>query len=349
MIPHSKPTINQEEISVLSRVLKSGFISQGRLTAEFEERFRKYIGVRYAVATNSGTSALHLALLALKIKPQEEVIIPSYVCAAVLNAVNYIGAVPKIADISSEDFNINIGSVKKKISRRTKTIIVPHMFGVAADMDGLLKLGIPVIEDCALSVGAAYKNRKAGSFGLISVYSFYATKMLTTAEGGMLLTNGRHIWNAVLGLRDYDNKEDYKIRYNYKMSDVAAAMGLAQLKRLSLFISRRQKIAQMYNKSLDGLGIQLPYPAQHKTHTYFRYIIRTDRNAGDIISRLNRSGIEAKKPVFKPLHTYLGLSDRDYPVTSQVYRTAVSLPIYPGLSDRQARFIIDKVKQVLRD
>jgi perosamine synthetase len=348
IIPHSKPSISEEEIAAVHSVLESGFIAEGRLVREFENKFRKYIGVRYALSTNSGTSALHLALLALKIKPEDEVIIPSYVCTAVLNAVNYVGAVARIADINRDDFNISAASAKQKISRRTRAIIVPHMFGMPADMDALKALGLPIIEDCALSVGAAYKDRKVGSFGLVSIFSFYATKVLTCAEGGMLLTNAKLICAAVSDLKDYDNRERYRVRYNYKMSDFAAALGLTQLKRLDEFVSRRQKIAAQYNKGLADLGVRLPLSTVDKIHIYFRYIICYQNKADMLINALKRLGIEAKKPIYKPLHIYLNLSNKAYPAATDIYKSAVSLPIYPGLKDGQVKSIIAKVKKALR-
>jgi len=348
-IQHSKPSIGKEEVKAVNSVLKSGYISSGKLTRSFEERFARFIGAHFAVATNSGTSALHLALLALKIKPQDEVIIPSYVCTAVLNAVNYVGATAKVADINISDFNINAESVRGLVSRKTKAIIVPHMFGMAADMDELLKLNIPIIEDCALSLGTTYRGKKVGSFGRLSVFSFYATKMMTTAEGGMVVTTNSNLYNYVSDLKEYDHKEFYRLRYNYKMSDLAAALGLAQLSRLKEFISRRQKIAKMYNIGLRDLGIRLPYPKDYKAHTYFRYVIRTGRSSESIIKKLNQLGIEAKRPLFRPLHLYLGLNKKQYPETEEVYRTAVSLPIYPELTDSQVRFVITSVKKALHD
>lgn len=348
MISHSKPTIKKEEIEAVSNVLRQGFISQGPLVRQFEEKFCKFMASHYAQATNSGTSALHLALLALKIKPADEIIIPSFVCTAVLNAVNYLRAIPKLVDINAHDFNINPESVENNISSRTKAIIVPHMFGEAADMTALLKFRIPIIEDCALSPGATFKNKKVGSFGLISIFSFYATKMMSTAEGGMVVTHDRAIYSFIADLTDYDNKQVYRVRYNYKMNELAAAMGIEQLKKLKSFILHRQKIAAMYNNGLADLGIKLPSSNNDKAHTYFRYIIRIPEKADVLITKLNQVSIEAKKPIFKPLHNYLGLKDQDYPVTSQVYKTALSLPIYPSLTDRQVKFIITKVRQVLK-
>ncbi|MBI4707528.1 MAG: DegT/DnrJ/EryC1/StrS family aminotransferase [Candidatus Omnitrophica bacterium] len=349
MIPHSKPSINFREIKFLNSVLKSGFIAEGKLTGKFEQGLADFIGMRFATAVNSGTSGLHLALLALKIRKGDEVIIPSYVCTAVLNAVNYTGATVKIVDIDPESFNICRFAVKEALTNKTKAIIVPHMFGLAADLRELLKLGVPVIEDCAMAVGATYKGQNIGSFGVISVFSFYATKMLTTAEGGMILTNDKKVSDFVRDLKDYDNKPDYHLRFNYKMNDLAAAMGLEQLKKIPEFISRRQRIAKMYNKSFADSGLILPLPVQNKEHVYFRYVIRSKNSADVLVEKLQKSGIEAKKPVFRPLHQYLRFKSSDFPSTNEVFKNTISLPIYPELSSQKARHIITKTLKAIVD
>jgi len=348
MIPHSKPTIGKEEMRAVTSVLKNGFITQGKVTERFEEKFRKFIGTRYSLAVNSGTSGLHLALLALRIKKGDEVIIPSYVCTALLNAVNYVGATPNIADINEDDFNISVDSVKKLLSRRTKAIIAPHMFGLSADVKALNKLGVPVIEDCAMSLGASCGNELVGSFGKIAIFSFYATKMMATAEGGMILTDDRRIYNYINDVRDYDNKSFYQVRYNFKATDLASSLGIVQLTKLPAFISRRQKIAAMYNSALADLDIVLPKANQQGKHIYFRYVIRTDKTADFLINKLRSLGIDAKKPVFRSIHIYLGLRQNDFPVTNRVYRSAVSLPIYPGLKDDQVKFVINKLRKALK-
>jgi len=348
MICHSKPSIGERELGAVGEVLKSGFIAQGKTVAAFEAAFAAYISRRYAVAVNSGTSALHLSLLALKVGAGDEVIVPSYVCTAVLNAVYYTGAIPRVVDITGSDFNISPQSVRKNICRRTKAVIVPHMFGLAADMDELLRLGVPIIEDCALSVGATYRGRKTGSFGQASVISFYATKVITTAEGGMVLTDNPRIRSFIADLREYDNKKSYRLRYNYAMPDISAAMGITQLRRLGGFILRRQKIAKMYNKALQESGLILPPAPPDRRHTYFRYVVRKEKGAGGFLRRLWGLDIEAKRPVYKPLHEYLRLSGKNYPHTRAAYASAVSLPIYPELTDSQAASVIRGVRAALK-
>ena len=346
MIAHSKPTIKKEELQAVNKILKSGQISQGDITRKFENGFSRYIGMRYGIAANSGTAALHLALLALKIKPKDEIIVPTYVCSAVLNAAGYVNASVKLVDIDPSDFNISIKDLKHKIGPKTKVIIVPHMFGMPADMDRLLSFDIPLIEDCALSLGATYKGKKVGSFGLISIFSFYATKLMTTGEGGMILTNDNKLANTMRDLREYDNKDNYLIRYNYKTTDLEAAMGLEQLKKLPSFIKRRQEISHMYTGGFSDLQVELPIEKKDRTHIYYRYVIKTKGNISYYLKRLSQQGIECKRPVYKPLHRYLKLKDNDFPGATKAYNCVISIPIYPSLENKEVEFIIKKIKKV---
>ncbi len=232
MIPHSRPTISKEDVSSVADNLIGGQIASGKETALFEKEMSEYIGALGGVATNSGTNALHLALKAIGVKMGDEVVLPSYVCASVLSAVNYTGATPVLADIESRGYNIDPESVEKKISKKTKAIIVPHMFGAPANLGKLLALGVPIIEDCAQSVGAEYIGKRVGSFGDLSVFSFYATKVLTTGQGGMVLTNSQKLLENLANLTKYDELEEYCIAYNYELADFSAALGRNQLRRL---------------------------------------------------------------------------------------------------------------------
>lgn len=351
MIKHSCPTIGQRESKSLNNVLKSRYLAQGNIVSKFEDSVVKYLGSKNikAVAVNSGTSALHLSLLSLGISKEDEVIIPSYVCSAVLNAVNYTGAKPVLADINMYDFNISIRSVKEKITRRTKAIIVAHQFGMPAEIDKFLSLGIPIIEDCAQSIGATYKNKKVGTFGKLSVFSFYATKMLTTGYGGMVISRDSKLINHIRDRIDYDNRDNYIQRYNYQMSDLSGSLGLVQIKQLDGFIRRRREIASRYTRYLSScpVGFILPTEQPDTTSVFYRYIIRHP-DADKIISQLNRNGIEAKRPIYKPLHRYLKLDHKNFPITEKIYRTAISLPIYPFLTDKQINYIIYNLSKILK-
>ena len=347
MIPHSKPTIDSDDINAVARVLKSCQLGQGLMVEKFETAFKQFIDMDRAVATNSGTAALHLALLAMGIGCEDEVVMPSYVCTAILNAVNYVGAIPRLADINLGDFNINVQDVKRKITQKTKAIIIPHLFGAPADMDDFLRLGIPTIEDCAQSIGALYKGKKTGSFGDISIFSFYATKMMTTGEGGMALTRSERLYKKMQNLRDYDEKENYEIRYNYKMTGFQAALGLSQLSKLPFFLARRRQIASIYNDKFNSHNVELPIIKEDRNHIFYRYAIRVHSDINSVFQRLRQNGVEVKSPVYQPLHRYLGLDSRDFPNTEEVANSVISIPIYPSLSDDEVGVISDAICRVI--
>ena len=184
IIPHSKPSLGLKEVAALMRVMQSGQIAQGTAVDVFEKELAQITGVKGAVAVSSGTAALHLGLLALGIGKGDEVLLPSYVCTALLNAIHYTHATPRLVDIHPDSFNIDASMVKKSLSKRSKAIIVPHLFGLPADLDDLLAMGVPVIEDCAHALGMSYHGKTVGGFGVFSFASFYATKLITTGEGG---------------------------------------------------------------------------------------------------------------------------------------------------------------------
>jgi perosamine synthetase len=342
--------MEQDDIKAVSEVLDSGQIAQGPKVVEFEKELSKFIDVKGGVATNSGTSALHLALLALDIKEGDEVIIPSYVCTALLNAINYVHAKPVITDINMEDFNMSVSDIEKKIDEKTKAIIVPHMFGLAADIDEILNFGVPIIEDCAQSIGATYKGKMVGSFGVISIFSFYATKMLATGEGGMAVSNSDELLERMRDLREYDFKSNYKVRYNYKMTDMQAALGISQLSKLPTFIDKRKLIARYYSKEFSRLEVVLPTTKKYKEHIFYRYVVRTNKDT-DIkkcFDGFKKKNVICDSPVYKPLHVYLGLSKKDFINTEEIMNSAISIPIYPSLTENEMNYVSSIVKEVLK-
>ena len=340
-IPHSRPTLGQAEAKAAAAVIASGNIAEGQIVQRFENTFAEKVGVSQAVAVSSGTAALHLTLLAMDIGPEDEVIFPSYVCTALLQAVQYVGARPIIADIDPATYNIDSDDVQKRISARTKAIIVPHMFGLAANLDKLLKLNVPIIEDCAQSVGATYHQQPVGTFGDAAIFSFYATKMLATGEGGMVLSDSTKIIERVRDLKAYDQKEADTVRYNYKMTDVHAAMGEVQLARLDDFIDRRKKIAHKYFNLLKLLNIKLPSDADE--HIYYRFVVGLKSDCNGLIQKMIQKGIGCARPVFLPIHSHLKLDG--YPVSDTVWDTSLSIPIYPSLKDSEVeRLVADFIK-----
>jgi len=346
IIPHSRPSIDQADIDAVSEVLSSGKIAQGEKVEEFENAVAHYVGKKFGVAVSSGTSALHLALLSLGIGPGDEVIMPSYVCASPYFATLHAGAVPKIVDIEISNFNICADTVKPRISSENKAIIVPHMFGSPAELDPLIELGVPVVEDCAQSLGAEYKSRRVGSLGELSVFSFYATKMITTGEGGMILTDNDETHAILVELRDYDKKALSPTRYNYKMTDLQASLGLSQLRKLPWFVEQRKRIASVYNAALSEHDIGLPNATAGSKCVFYRYVVMLER-MDQIKEKTHRDGIVCERPVFKPLHS--DFAAVECPNSDEAYHHALSIPMYPSLSQEEIDYILVRLREILRN
>jgi len=338
MIAHSKPTIGPEDLSAVAESLASGQLAQGAGVRRFEERIAAACGRRDAVATNSGTSALHLALLGLGIGPGDEVLVPSYTCVALLHAVRLVGATPRLADVDPQTYNLTAAEARRALTPATRAIIVPHMFGLPADVPALAALGIPIIEDCAQAIGATHRGRPVGGLGTVGIYSFYATKVLTTGEGGMLVADDPRLLDLARDARDYDGRPTFAPRFNYKMTEFQAALGLSQLERLPRFLARRRALAACYGERLAAAGVARPAVPPECGHIFYRYVVRVD-DAARLAGGLERRGIEAKRPVFSPLHRYVG--EDGFPHTDEAMRTALSLPIYPSLADADVETVVD--------
>jgi len=347
MVPHSRPTIGEEEVAAVNRVLRSGHIAQGGVVSQFEDKMRALVGTKYAVATSSGSAALHLALLAMGVREGDQVATSAYVCSAVLNCIKLTGAEPLLVDINLDTYNIDARNLKEKMTGRTKAVIVPHMFGLPADLEEIIALGIPVIEDCALSLGATYQGKPVGSMGVVSIFSFYATKVIATGEGGMLLTDSTELMEQVRDRREYDKKPDYQVRYNYKMTDMEAALGIVQLRKLPLFIKRRQEIAFRYFQELSRMNLNMPVILPDRQHIFYRYVVRSPLKAEEFIQRMKEAGVVAAKPVYQPLNIYLNLSG--FPAAIEAWKKGGSLPIYPSLAEDELEKVVNGVRRSLRD
>lgn len=343
-ISHSRPACDEEEVLSVSRVIRSGHLVQGETVSQFEQEMARYIGVKSGVATSSGTAALHLALSALGIGEGDEVLLPSYVCASLLHAVRYTGATARFVEIHPHSFNLDVADAEKKVSRRSRVIIVPHLFGLPADLDDLSRLSLPIIEDCAQALGATYRGKQVGSFGLLSILSFHASKVIATGEGGMLLSSSPGIAEKVRSLLEYDRQEKYHPAFNYKMTDLQAALGLVQLKKLPLFLARRQEIARRYSEECADLPIVLPACPQDRTHIFYRYVVRVKADLEDLLRLFQREGVSAERPVFRPLHFYVG--GKDLPSTEEVFTSSLSLPLYPSLSPVETDAVVTVTKRI---
>ena len=343
-IPHSRPTLDEEDVRAVADVVRSGYLAQGEEVRRFEEEMARFVGVCGGVAVHSGTAALHLVLLSMGVGEPDEVILPSYVCTALLNVVRYVGARPVLADVHPETHNLDVRSVKARITCRTRALLVPHMFGLPADLTELLDLGVPVVEDCAHAIGASHLGRPVGGLGIASIASFYATKMMATGEGGMVLSGSAELLDRARALREYDNVDDYRIRYNYKMTDMQAALGRSQLRKLPGFVDERRRIARAFSGALDGSSVLLPPDPEDRRHVFYRYVVRCPKNAQAMLDALAQEGVRTARPVYRPLHRYLNCEG--FPGAEQAWEEAVSIPIYPSLTEEERGRIVRSLTRV---
>lgn len=328
MIPHSRPTIGLDEIAAVTRVMRSGQLAQGKEVAAFEEECAAVLGWRYGVAVSSGTGALELALGALGVHRGAPVALPSYACTALPLAILRFGAKPVVCDVG-EQYALDADDIPTNCG----VVIQPHMFGARPS----LPEGKTVIEDVAQSMGNEGKEK-----GAIGVTSFYATKFLATGEGGMVLTDDATAAEYVRDHRDYDNRETFDTRrFNHKMTDVQAAIGRVQLKRLPEFVARRREIAAQYSEAFSGLPVLLP---RGDNHVFFRYVVESD--AAELMDHLATRGVDAKRPVYRPAHQYPELAEYapgPCPNADRAHDRCVSIPIYPSLGDAEVDAVIAAV------
>jgi perosamine synthetase len=352
IIPHSRPTLDAEEQRAVADVLAGGSVAQGPRCAEFERAVAQRIGVPYACGVSSGLAGLHLALLALRVGPGDEVIMPSYVCEALLQAVSYCRATPVIVDVTPATGNLDPEACALAVTSATRAILVPHMFGTPADLDALLRLGPPLIEDCALAIGAEHRGRPVGSFGRVAVFSFYATKMLCTGEGGMVLTGDPLVAEAVADRRDYGGKQDFRLRFNYRLTDMASAMGLVQLRKLDGFIRRRRELARLYDRLLAPWAeVERPNLADFHESIFYRYVVRVPADRRDALRRrMAEKGVQCGLGVLHPLHALVPeWAPRPCRVADAWATRCLSLPLYPSLEDREAERVADTLAAALKE
>lgn len=354
-IPLNRPTITKKDIDFLKK--SGGFSFPEETVKKFEQNFAEYIGRKYALAVNSGTSALHLALLAIGVKENDEVILPSYTCVALLNAINYVKAKPKLIDcnfnIKTGDFNVSFLDIKKEITKKTKAIIVPHMFGNPAEIDKICTLGISVIEDATQSLGGEYLGKKLGSYGAVSIFSLHHSKMMTTGSGGMLFADSKELIDKAKFLSDYEfsvvkqrlsQPDDYNVQYNYKMAGLNVALGISQLSQLNGFVQKRKKIAKLYESHLKNIA---EIPAVSKENVFWRFPVKTKKDPKEVIEKALKHGIELGRGVYPPLHQYLNMQDSLFENTKKAIDSLVVLPIYPSLTAKEADYLIKIVKKVI--
>lgn len=370
IIPFHRAFIDDNEINSVAEVMKSGWITMGEKTFEFEKNFASYVGVSHAVALNSCTSALHLALKAIDLQPGDEVIIPAITFVATWEVVTYFGAVPVLADVEKDTHLLDVESFLKNITANTRAVIPVHYSGQPCDMDPILEIarakGICVIEDAAHSLPASYKGRSVGTIGDITCFSFYATKTVTTGEGGMLTTENREIADRVKKLRLHGISRDAWNRYSsagswhydveeagykYNPTDISSAIGIEQLKKSNAMNKMRSEISSVYNDYFSKSGLVEAYPIREgRVSSWHLYPlkIKIDNlyiNRDIFIEKMKERGISTSVH-FIPLYRFSCFKGRGYlpenfPGSEFVFSREVSIPIYPGLSNKEVEYVAE--------
>jgi perosamine synthetase len=358
-IPVAAPVLDGREKDYVLECLSTSWISSaGRFIAEFERAFADFCGVKHAIATNNGTTALHLALVSLGLERGDEVIVPTLTYIASANTVRYCGAVPVFVDNHIDDFNIDADLIKTKITARTKGILPVHLYGHPVDLDPILRLAeeykLFVVEDAAEAVGACYKGRRIGSHGTCAAFSFFGNKIITTGEGGAVTTNNDELAARLRLFRGQgmDPQRRYwfpVIGYNYRMTNIAAAIGLAQLERVATHLERRKAIAEGYDRRLSQLSefIILPRRKNWADHSYWMYTVilrdNVSKSRDQVMQDLDEAGIETR-PVFYPMHLlppYRDLARGPFPGAEFCSSGGISLPTHGRLTDQDLDRVTD--------
>lgn len=360
-IPIYQPSLKGNESRYVQECLASSWISsRGQFIDRFEQSFADYLSIAHATSVANGTVALHLALLALGIGPGDEVILPTFTYVACANAIRYTGATPVFVDSLKTTWQIDPQAVANQITPRTKAIMAVHLYGHPCDMTTLVKLSkqhqLFLVEDCAESLGAKYQGRLTGTFGDIATFSFYGNKTITTGEGGMVVTPHTDLLKRCQKLKAQGLSGDREywhdcVAYNYRMTNLCAAIGLAQLERLDEMLKRKQELACLYRKGLSHLPITFHEPIGDVIHAYWMCSILLDHsiNRDDIRQQLLANGIETR-PLFYPVNT-MPMYDRDhptrFPVATHLGQSGINLPSWPDLNIEQVNFITTTLSEIL--
>ena len=366
-IPLSRPDISETDIQAVVDVLRTPFLSLGPKLPEFESAFADYVGARFATATSSGTAALHLAVKALGIGRGDEVITTPFSFVASANCVLFEDAVPVFVDIEETTFNLDVALIERQITPRTKAILPVHVFGRPANIDAILDIaqrhGLRVIEDACEAVGARWRGQRVGSLGDVGVFAFYPNKQMTTGEGGMLVTNDQALDQLFKSLRNQGRGEasawlqHERLGFNYRLSDINCALGLAQLGRIAEILRQRRGVAEEYRRHLADIEeLELPlYDVADGEISWFVYVVRLKGFAraerDEVLRRLKSEGIACNN-YFSPLHLQphlrrLGYQEGDFPITEAIAASTVALPFYNNLQSEQIRRVSDVLRRAL--
>ena len=361
-IPIYQPELGEAERRNVLDCLDSSWISsKGKYIQKFEGKFSEYVNVIYSVAVCNGTVALHLAMLALGMGPEDEVIVPTLTYIASVNAIKYTGATPVFVDSLPGTWQMDPADVRRKIGPRTKAILAVHLYGHPCDMEALSVLArehrIFLIEDCAEAIGTRFQGRHVGGFGDIAVFSFYGNKTITTGEGGMVSTNDKTLFERVThfkgqGLAAHREYWHDVVGYNYRMTNICAAIGLAQLARADDFVGRKRRLAERYKAHLSGLPVQLHQDCPQGVHSYWMISILVEQPElrDRLRTYLAQRGIETR-PLFYPVHTMPMYSTRyqKHPVAEELAWRGINLPSWPGLSEAAVAEVAGAIRGFLAD
>lgn len=372
-IPLTKPYFDEKEEKAIIKVLRSGWHTQGPIVENFEKQFAKYVHSKYAVAVSNCTTALHLALIIAGVKKNDEILVPSFTFVATANVIVETGATPIFVDVDERTFNINPKDIEGKITKQTKAIIIVDQVGLPSDFKTIKKLaskhGLLIIEDAACAIGSMYKKKRVGENADITCFSFHPRKLISTGEGGMITTNIKEYAEKARMLRSHGASisdrqrhgskkvsiETYKeAGFNYRMTDIQAAIGLEQLKKLPKILSKRKLLAERYNKKLGMVNmIEIPYIPSYATPNWQSYIvtlITKKLSQRNFMQRLMDEGITTRRGVMachlEPFYKTF-VNNVSLPITEKLVNTTVCIPLYPQMTLKDQDFVIKKIKEVL--
>ena len=356
-IPVYQPDLSGNERKYVDNCIDTTWISsKGKYVKQFEDAFSTYIGTRHGISVSNGTVALQLGLLMLGIGIGDEVIVPTFTYIATINAIKYVGAIPVFVDSIENTWQINSKEIQKKITRKTKAIITVHLYGHPCDMDSIQvlcdKYNLYLIEDCAEAIGSKYKGIKVGNFGDVACFSFFGNKTITTGEGGMVLTNSDSLYKFGNQLKNQGLAEGYEywhnvIGYNFRMTNICAAIGMAQLERIDEFINKKRNIAELYKNKLKDMPITFHCETENVFHTYWMnsILVRTEHERKKLNSFLENRGIETR-PTFYPAHLMpMYLEKEKYPIAEKIGLQGMNLPSFPALPEEDVIYICECIQE----
>ncbi len=354
MIPIARPDLGAVEIAAVTEVIESGMLAQGRKVKELEDAWAGFVGVNHAIAMGNGTQALMAIFAGIGLEPGDEVITVSHTFAATANAILYTGATPVFIDIEPDTYLIDAKKIEAAITPRTRAICPVHLFGLVADMDMIRAIadrhGLAVVEDACQAHGATFRGRPAGSFGH-GAFSLYATKNMTTAEGGFVTTNDDRLADWLRLYRNQGMRARYQFEmlgYNFRMTDLAAAIGIAQFDKLERNTARRQAIARRYDEAFADLPVRLPVTPDGRVHVFHQYTVDVGAERDAIVAELREAGVGADIYYPIPVHRQEYIMERglhaDLPVTDAAAARTLALPMYPGLPEADQRIVVDALR-----